>query len=271
MHFNIIGKNGIGRTTTLKYIALSWALEIMEELKRFDFVFYISMPHVSGDQTVEHCIVEQHCGLKANKVTPEEIRLILDEDNKGKTLILIDDHDRKFNKNIDEAIQKKDLWNSWMILTSRSLRHVFEKCMNDEIEICGFEDDRDDDYLEQCIKTGIWSKEVWQRAEKLDIDMTEPDDLFKVPAYVNILYATLFTEPIPIKTKCAAMQAIIDRVIDREAIRETVETALEERKQFILSLGKLARIGLSDPDGPRKWFTKVIVLLTISLQKQKVL
>ena len=84
-----------------------------------------------------YCIVEQHCGLKANKVTPEEIRLLLDE---GKALILIDDHDRRFNKKIDAAIQKKDLWNSWVILTSRCLKHIFKKCVNDEIEICGLQD-----------------------------------------------------------------------------------------------------------------------------------
>ena len=254
--FIITGKNAIGKTTTLKYIALSWANETMEELKRFDFVFYISMPHVSSHQTVEQCIIEQHSGLKANKVSPEEIRLLLDD--KGKVLVLIDDHDRKFNSNIDEAIQKKDLWNSWMIVTSRCLRHVFGRCMDEEIEIRGLEEYYD--YLDIYSKSGIGNYEVWKRAREVDIDMTWPHDLFEVPTYFNILCAILFKELSPIQTKCAAIQAIINRVIDREAIRETGETATDERKQSFQILGKLAWTGLSDLDGPRKCFTKVRIL-----------
>ena len=228
----------------------------MEELKRFDFVFYISMADVHRDQTIENCIIEQHSGLKANKVTPEEIRLLLDEDNR--VLVLIDDHDRRFNSKIDEAIQKKDLWNSWMMVASRCLRHVFGNCMDDEIRIHGLdlEDSIDVNYLHE---SGFLSKGVEGRAARIGIAMNEYDKLFEVPAYLNMLCTILLKEVSPIQTKCTAMQAIIDRVIDREAIRETGETATEERKESLSNLGKLAWIGLADPGGPRNWFTKVIL------------
>ena len=219
------------------------------------------MGPVHLDQTIENSIIEQHSGLKANKVTPEEIRLLLDEDRRGKVLVLIDDHDRRFNSTIDEAIEKNDLWNCWMIVTSRCLRHVFGKCMDDEIELLGFDlqNGTDFDYLNGYAKCGIWNWEVDRRAEKIDIDMNKCDELFKVPAYLIMLYTILLKEVSPVWTKCAAMQAIIVRVIDREAIRETHGTATEESKQSLSNLGKLAWMRPSDPNGSRQGFTKVIL------------
>ena len=227
----------------------------MEELRRFDFVFYISMHSVRPNDPIEKCIIEQHNGLKANKVSPEEIRLLMDKD---KVLVLIDDHDRRFNSKIDEAIQKKDLWNSWMMVASRCLRHVFGNCMDDEIGIRGFDlgDRIDFDYLH---KYGFVDKGIEGRAERIGIAMDEYDELFEVPAYLNMLCMILLKELSPVQTKCAAMQAIIDRVIDREAIRETVEAATEDRKQSLLNLGKLAWTRASDPNGSRQGFTKVIL------------
>ena len=130
--------------------------------------------------------------------------------------------------------------------------------MDEEIEIRGLEEYYD--YLDIYSKSGIGNYEVWERAREVGIDMTWPHDLFEVPTYLNILCAILFKELSPIQTKCAAIQAIINRVIDREAIRETGETARDERKQSFQSLGKLVWTKLSDLDGPRKCFTKVRIL-----------
>ena len=71
-------------------------------------------------------IVAQYKGLKANKVHPSEIRSVLDGDTKTKVLLLIDGHDEYngCNNDIDEPIRKKQLWNCWIILTSRQTEDI---------------------------------------------------------------------------------------------------------------------------------------------------
>ena len=36
----------MGKSTTMKHLAISWADETSEELKKFDFVFHISLKQV---------------------------------------------------------------------------------------------------------------------------------------------------------------------------------------------------------------------------------
>ena len=114
----------------------------VHELKKFDFVFRISLKHIRTNKSLEKIIIEQHNGLEANKVTPAEIKCIL-EDEKIKTLLLIDGHDEYkcgINTDIDKAIEKKRLWNCWVILTSRETEQIVppKQYMDAEAEIKGF-------------------------------------------------------------------------------------------------------------------------------------
>ena len=62
------------------------------------------------------------------------------------------------------------------------------------------------------VESGLTEK-ILQRAEEIDINMTEPDELFEVPAYLNMLCVILYKQLSPMRTKCAAMEAIIERII----------------------------------------------------------
>ena len=94
----------------MNHLAISWVDGTSEELKKFDFVFHISLKHVQTNKSIEKIIIDQHNGLEANKVTPAEIKSIL-EDEKIKTLLLIDGHDEYkcgMNTDIDKVIERKD-------------------------------------------------------------------------------------------------------------------------------------------------------------------
>ena len=69
----------MGKSTAMKHLAITWADGTAEELKKFDFVFHISLKHVRTNKSLEKIIIEQHNSLEANKVTPAEIKCILED------------------------------------------------------------------------------------------------------------------------------------------------------------------------------------------------
>ena len=74
----------MGKSTAMKHLAISWADGTVKKMKKFDFVFHISLKHVKDNSPLENIIVAQHKGLKANKVNPAEIRSVLDGDTRNK-------------------------------------------------------------------------------------------------------------------------------------------------------------------------------------------
>ena len=74
----------------MKNLAICWADETSEELKKFDFVFHIALKHVKKNSgVIEDIIIAQHSRLKAKKVKPVEIRYILEEDTSKVLLLLL--------------------------------------------------------------------------------------------------------------------------------------------------------------------------------------
>ncbi len=134
------GQGGVGKTTAIKHLALSWAEKNSPELNKFHFVFHIALKLVKDNCPIEDIIIAQHNGLKANQIKPGEITTIL---NKRKCLVLVDGHDEYktgTNSNIDGALSKEHLWNCSIILTSRE-KGVTKKLrdyMDAEAEILGF-------------------------------------------------------------------------------------------------------------------------------------
>ena len=63
----------MGKSTAMKHLAITWADGTSEELKKFQFVFHISLKHVKDNSPIENIIIAQNIGLKANAVTPGEI------------------------------------------------------------------------------------------------------------------------------------------------------------------------------------------------------
>ena len=78
MTFNIyLGQGGVGKSTTLKHIALQWASEKEKQLLKFAFVYHIALKHVKPGQTIPELIVKQH-KLQALGVMKQEIQATLD-------------------------------------------------------------------------------------------------------------------------------------------------------------------------------------------------
>ena len=141
--YRFAAEGGMGKSTAMKHLAINWADGTAEELKKFDFVFHISLKYVKDNSSIESIIIAQHSGLKANEITPEEVRSILKGVGKTKVLLLIDGHDEYKtgrNTDIDEAIKKEKLWNSWMIISSRESEPIkdLKGFMDTEVEIRGF-------------------------------------------------------------------------------------------------------------------------------------
>ena len=61
----------------MKQIALTWTKEDDENLRKFDFLFYIDMKCIHSEKKLEEIIIERHAGLMRNNVEPEEIKHII--------------------------------------------------------------------------------------------------------------------------------------------------------------------------------------------------
>ena len=206
--------------------------------------------------------------MKANSVRCEEIKAIL-EGNASQVLLLIDGHDEYKtgrNSDIDKAIVRDALWNCWLILTSREteqLRDIREN-MDAEAEITGFEGDNIRRYLKRSFGNEEDTKTFLEQAAESDLyseykstNYVYYAEILKIPLILSML-CTLFVSNVKTLagTKGKVMQNIVDRCIDKEAIKVTGQKAVGNAKQALFKLGKLAWKGLTEP-GKRLLFEKV--------------
>ena len=251
----------------MKHLAISWADGVTVELTKFHFVFHISLKHVKDNTPIEHIIVAQHRGLKANRVKPAEIRSILEGDAGCKVLLLIDGHDEYKvgrNSDIDQTIEKENLWNCWMILTSRETDDikVLKEYMDAEVEIHGFDAAGIKQYMAQCVGSAEGTEELLKQAvrsglceehdyvnlaqEGLHGTHIKDYGILTIPILVNMIVVLFLSNLTLPDTKGGIMEAIMDRCIDREAIRAKGQKAMDEVKQTLIKLGKLAWQGLNE-------------------------
>ena len=255
----------------MKHLAITWADGTEKELEQFDFVFHIALKLVKDNSSVEDIIMKQHSGLKAGNVTENEIKSILKGDGKNKVLLLIDGHDEYKtgrNTDIDEAIKKEKLWNCWMILTSRETEKIYElqEYMDAEAEIHGFDKKNTETYiskvvpdsqtknlLEQAVSVGLCHKVLGQIVYKNDSILT-------VPILLHMICILFHNKQILPSSILGIIQAMVDRCMDREAVRAKGRKAEQRADEALLRLGKLAWVGLNKPV-KKLIFEKVIVLL----------
>ena len=252
--FLTLGKGGTGKTTVLKNIAISWAEDNL--LTEFNFVFLVSMDQVKQESKLEECIVDQHTGLKANKVTAEEIRRIMGGETEDKVLVLIDDHKRKINSDIDEAIQKNSLWHCWMLLTTRDSRHDFRGHMDVELEILGLEQVNIEKYITKSLGSKDKADHFLNKAQTIDLNVS-CHDIFQTPIFLNIFTTLLTKWRCGVETKTKTLQGILNRFIDREVFRTNRATAKDDFSSYITGLERLAWIGLEADDRKSNTYTKV--------------
>ena len=228
----------MGKSTAVKQLAFSWAEGTAMELQKFQFVFHISLKHVKTNASISEIIVVHHSGLKANKVKPTEIQSILEEDENGKVLLLIDGHDEYRigrNDDIDNAITKNSLWNCWLILTSRETEQVkkLKEYMDAEVEICGFDNNNVVQYITKYFGSEQKTDELVREAEAKGLCHFNDDrgyffgrSFLQVPFLLNMICVLFSSNSTLTETKLEVMKAIVDRCMNRELIRARVRKLL---------------------------------------------
>ena len=247
----------MGKTTALKHMAVSWSEGSMKELAKFQFVFHISLKHVKDNSPIENIIISQHSGLDANKVKSEEIKTILEGQTNSicTVLLLIDGYDEYkpgTNSDIDRAIKKRSLWNCRMILTSRETEEVgiIKEYMDAEFDMEGF----DDKNIERYITKTMTSKSDQLLEEAVANDLCLPDGkggytykfgFLMVPLLLNMICSLFLNNMALPRTKTGIIESVVNKIIDREAIRAKGQKALASANTALLQIGKLAWKGLT--------------------------
>ena len=253
---------------------------------------------MTGNESLENVIVQQHKGLKANTVNPRDVRVIL-EDKNIPVILIFDGHDEYVvgsNKDIDEVIEKDRLWPCCLLLTSRESKQLkrLKQYFDVEIKICGFNEGSIDYYLTKTLNAKF-ANEFLDLAERNRIIKTLPGKvdttdsldsndnfetkvhlnygMLKIPLFLKML-CSLFNmhEELP-KTKTRTVDVIVKLILERERNRakkrkrheDEIKTIEEEK---LVKLGKLAWNGLNNPE-IKLMFSKVGHTFDIILQKNR--
>ena len=221
---SILAGGGMGKSTAMKYVAVSWADGTSEELKTFDFVFHISLKHVKkGTNSIEEIIVSQHCRLEAMEINPLEIRNIL-QTNEHRVLLLLDGHDEYktgFNADIDAAIQKRRLGDLWMVITSRETEQLdaLREDIDAEVEIRGFDESNVKLYILRYMDNDKQkATQTLREIERRNISFS--NSILKVPMLLNMVCALCDDSPSDLpETKTEIIGFTVQRCVNREAVK----------------------------------------------------
>ena len=285
--YHFAAEGGMGKSTALKHLAISWADGTSKEMKKFDFVFHISLKYVKDNSSIESIIIAQHSGLKANEVTPEEVRSILKGEGKTKVLLLIDGHDEYKtgrNTDIDKAIKKQSLWNCWVILTSRESEQLYDvkQYMDPEVQIHGFDETSVQDYVFRYMDDDRKAINLLKEAEAMG--MLYHRSMLNVPMLLNMV-CSLFegTDSVLPRTRVGLLGCIVQKCVNREAIRSKDKKIITKVQEFFnieawpthlseafLKLGELAWEKLKEP-GKNLIFEKVYRFVIIQFRIRKLL
>ena len=256
----------MGKSTASKHVAITWADDDSDQLSKFQFTFHITLKQVKDDVPVEQIIVSQHHELEATKVTPEEIKYILEGCTNGKILLVMDGHDEYTpgtNSDIDNIILKRKFGNCSLILTSRETEQIIEikEYMDIEAEIRGFHSPNVTTYIKQSLgseeETGKFLKQASSNG------MCLPDkqggyifnfSILQVPILLNMLCTLFKVDSTLPKTKTGIMESVKTRYTTREAKRTEQASTPDNLRETFFKLGKLAWHGLMQR---RYNFTKV--------------
>ena len=254
MNCSFVAAGGMGKSTAMKHLALSWADGSADELKRFDFIFHISMKSVRPGQLIENLIIEQHRGLNGNDVQPEEIKAILEGKTNHNVLVILDGHDgykNGSNAYIDKTITKEHLRNCCVILTSRETKDLpaIREYIDIEAEITGFDPERTEEYVtkylgsqEKCDKLMHVARESKIIHVDHDSDelMSENFGILCISILLHMI-CVLFLRRISLpNTKTGILSTIVQRCPDWDEIRRTGRRTEKDIEDALCRLGKLA-------------------------------
>ncbi len=263
------GAGGIGKTTALKRLAMTWAKRESEELKPFDLVFYLALNSVQNNSTLEDLILQQHTALKNRKVSPCDVRNILEGEGHPRVLLLFDGYDeykKGSNSHIDNVLTKRgSVPNCCVLVSSRDTKDIGElrQSMNREAQIAGFDPERVVEYITKFLGNEYLCLLLIQNAIKCGIaGRIWPYDcgIMKIPMFLHMI-CVLFQRKIPIPgTKTGVVAAFVQGSTDWEAIPRAEAKRDEERKDTLdEALRKLGKVAWERLKEKRKslLFTKV--------------
>ena len=218
---------------------MEWAGGQKDVLKQYDFVFVIPLREVKGHETLEELILANHKGLSANSCSAEALTTLLSGKTSQRTLIVFDGYDEYTpgtNRYIDQAIEKRTLWNSWMLMTSRSCDKLqsIRDHMDAEAQILGFSDDNVNTFVGKFIgKTK--TKGFMAQAKKKG--MTE---LLCIPILLQMLCILYLSKKSLPKSVTGILGAIVELCFEREKKRLGKTWKFADVKHYLIKLGKLA-------------------------------
>ncbi len=240
IHIHFSGIGGIGKSTALKHLALSWANE-RPELQKFDLVFHIALKDVNDQKGLPMLVLQQHKGLTANNVTEQEISDFLDGKNKNNILLLIDGFDEYHtgtNSHIDSVLNRSNLWDSWIILTSRPFDKVdlLKPYFDAEATIIGFSDESIYSYVSKFLESDEMGRRFLEIGKRNQIM-----DILSIPLILQMM-CVLFQsgQDLP-KSQTQTTRAIVDWSIKYSTHRKShISNDSTQVEEILYKLGKLA-------------------------------
>ncbi len=220
------------------------------ELEQFDFVFLILLRYVEGNEPLEHIIMQQHGRLGNQKVSPLEVKAILEGETKSNILLMFDGYDeytRATNDDIDKLL-KNGIDNCLVIVSSRSgdFLEVIKIHTNEEVKITGFSQKNIIKCTEQYLGSEQSCQEFLSQAKQAGIHRNR-NELLHVPI-ILLMACTVFLEYhcLP-SSKTCLFQQVVSMCISRTTLKTMGKTAseVENLHNLIMKLGKLAWIALN--------------------------
>ncbi|NXP07581.1 BIRC1 protein, partial [Thinocorus orbignyianus] len=116
------GEAGSGKTALLRKIALLWASGCCPILRRFKFVFYLSLTHARPDQSMADIICNQPVGFMG-PLTEKTLRDTI-QPLKNQVLFLLDDYSEisSVPQPVEELIQRNHLYQHCLVVAVRTNR-----------------------------------------------------------------------------------------------------------------------------------------------------
>ena len=253
---HVLAAGGMGKSTALKHLAMSWAEGTIKPLVQFHFLFHLELKRVRDNRSIENIIVQQHCDLEGNNVRPEEIKYLLDGNTNSKILLIMDGHDEYkigTNTDVDRIIEKRKRGNCCLILTSRETEKSpwVKEFMDNELEIHGFDTENGKKYITAMLNNEEKTTELLEQASANGLCVSHGQGnfsfistLLQIPIILNMICVLFLMAAILPKTKTQIIYAMIKRYIDRENIRMKGQAAVKNFEDTLRKLGKLAWMGI---------------------------
>ena len=238
-----LGEAGIGKTTVVHVIAMEWAEGKNEVLNQYDFMFVVPLREVKGNETLEELILANHGGLLGNECPVDLITTLL-HSNTQRVLVIFDGYDEYTpgtNKYIDSVIMKSTLWNSCMLMTSRSCDKLLpvRDSMDAEAEILGFSDEKVKMFVEKYLGKKKLASFIGQ-AKKRGIT-----DLLNIPILLQMLCELYDSKKNIPRNLSGILGALVELCFEREKQKLKKSWDFVDIKPYLIKLGRLAWMALN--------------------------